>query len=431
MDDWHSRNVAPDVDWERAVTEPGYLTGCSSLQHIPRELIELLEKSMLRHSTNLNLHQQMAEQFHPDNPFTYQDFLGAIHSKASGKSAGMSGFSINMLKLLDEECKRKLLRALNTIWSTRSASDVPDSWHHRFMCLIPKEKDAVVTLEKVRPISLFETMRKVWTSMIMYRVQHVWNHLNVLHTSQNAYRKGYGIEMELTQILNILEAKTSQDIFLTSYDIEKAFDSVSRSFVIAAWMRLGVPRDIARYLVLLDHGGKTVIKSDHGRSIIESFGIKHAVTGEDSTRTQVKAFIGRDGFGQGDTPSAYGWDAVFDIQLVCLSFVRDLRIRREPQAEGLQAGDNIPLTYITGHRKLHEVPALGFADDLNILSPNREHAQLSAEIVSAFNPIAGLKTNVKKVSLVVDLQLDLLLRYGTTSGNRAQSPAMFRYRPGS
>jgi hypothetical protein len=43
------------------------------------------------------------------------------------------------------------------------------------------------------------------------------------------------------------------------------------------------------------------------------------------------------------------------------------------------------------------MPALGFADDLNILSPNRMHAQYSADIVSAFNALAGLTTNIKKV----------------------------------
>ena len=77
--------------------------------------------------------------------------------------------------------------------------------------------------------------------------------------------------------------------------------------------------------------------------------------------------------------------------------MRELRLLRATR-DGSQSGDDdLPLTFITGHRYLHEVPALGFADDLNILSPNREHAQLSAEIVSAFNALAGLKTNVKKV----------------------------------
>ena len=494
MDAWHSRNKAPIVDWERAIQEPGYLSSLESLQHIPSDLRAILEASMLKHSTNHDLFACMEEQFSAANPFTFDEFLGSICGKASGKSAGLSGFSINMLKLLNDDTKHKVFDALCLIWTTRNASDVPSSWHDRFMSLIPKDKTTVVTLEKVRPISLFETLRKVWTSMIMRRVQGVWNRFNILHQSQNAYRKGYAIEMELTQIINALESRGVEDMFLTSYDIEKAFDSVSRAFVIAAWMRLGVPRDIAHYLVELDAKGRTIIKSQHAQYVLEKYGM-WASTLHPSTWSSVQAFLARDGFGQGDTPSAYGWDAVFDIQLVCLDAVVDFLFKRRRQLVagtpshlpatapvgvqissisldkdsrhsivqtadiqqaalpcessicaasmsapliGVECVDSLgfldtlpvliddvdvdenleedfrevglcvdlpfaystqdrPITYLTKNQELTPVPPMGFADDLNILSPSFLHAQACAMIVSAFNVMAGLTTNFKKI----------------------------------
>jgi hypothetical protein len=75
--------------------------------------------------------------------------------------------------------------------------------------------------------------------------------------------------MELTQFINALESRGVEDTFITSYDIEKAFDLVSRAFVIASWTRLGVPRDIAHYLVEFDKQGRTIIKSQHAQYILE------------------------------------------------------------------------------------------------------------------------------------------------------------------
>ena len=54
---------------------------------------------------------------------------------------------------------------------------------------------------------------------------------------------------------------TATPVFLTSWDIKKAFDSPSYNVLKLVWARLGVPWHNAEYLVSLDEGDSTVIRS--------------------------------------------------------------------------------------------------------------------------------------------------------------------------
>jgi hypothetical protein len=53
------------------------------------------------------------------------------------------------------------------------------------------------------------------------------------------------------------ECKT--DCFLSSWDIKRAFDRVPKQILTLSWTRLGIPADVASYMVGLDtHGLATV-----------------------------------------------------------------------------------------------------------------------------------------------------------------------------
>ena len=89
----------------------------------------------------------------------------------------------------------------------------------------------------------------------------------------------------------------------------------------AAWVRLGVPLDVAEYLDRLDTGGRTIIKTPHASSCIRQNGFDHAVykCEDESTPDTCSSFLAVNGIEQGDSPSATGWLAVFDILLIVKS----------------------------------------------------------------------------------------------------------------
>ena len=53
------------------------------------------------------------------------------------------------------------------------------------------------------------------------------------------------------------------DQYLSSWDIKRAFDRVPKNILILSWTRLGVPQDVAAYLVGLDTAGTTVAAGTH------------------------------------------------------------------------------------------------------------------------------------------------------------------------
>ena len=63
--------------------------------------------------------------------------------------------------------------------------------------------------------------------------------------------------MPLYNILNKIEHahSTSTPTLLTFWDMRRAFDSIPRNLQRLAWIRLGVPEDVAEWFVTLDEDG--------------------------------------------------------------------------------------------------------------------------------------------------------------------------------
>jgi hypothetical protein len=56
------------------------------------------------------------------------------------------------------------------------------------MTLLAKEP-GVHDLNKIRPILLFEVIRKMWSGMVTTRVQKIWHSYGLLHSHQHGFRK--------------------------------------------------------------------------------------------------------------------------------------------------------------------------------------------------------------------------------------------------
>jgi hypothetical protein len=194
LEGWHSLNHSdPLIDWQRAILDQEYLQSVPSLQKVPQPLLKKLAKSFSRHSKNQTLRDAMKLAL--SQGVSYEEYMSEVHSKANNKSPGLSGFTINMLKELPEEVQRHLHLGLCEIWSRRDdPTMVPESWYARWICSVPKKKTGPITLDSIRPISLYEVLRKVWTSIITARISRVWTDLKVLHPTQYGYQFAMGTD---------------------------------------------------------------------------------------------------------------------------------------------------------------------------------------------------------------------------------------------
>jgi hypothetical protein len=114
----------------------------------------------------------------------------------------------------------------------------------------------------------------------------------------------------------------------SSWDITRAFDSVSKNIMRLAWARLGVPIPWVQWLVGLDEHGTSVVRTPHAVKAWDKHGTNgikikrrknrqtEATSGEE--QDDMEGFIAERGTGQGDVLSPSCWGAVFDILLTML-----------------------------------------------------------------------------------------------------------------
>ena len=91
---------------------------------------------------------------------------------------------------------------------------------------------------------LLKALHKAWTGIILREIMEVIEERGVLSGNQHAFRGHRGTDSASPSLRNDMKQARhlSQDIYLASWDIKCALDSVSNySLCTFAWKRLGVP----------------------------------------------------------------------------------------------------------------------------------------------------------------------------------------------
>ena len=298
-------------------------------------------------------------------PITFETFEDAIKALKADKAPGPSMVTPNMIKAWSYDTLQYAYSLINGLWL---AKHIPKWWSDHILCPAPKKSNDPV-MENIRPIGLFEVIRKAWTGIIGARIHMVWDSHNILHHAQHGFRWRQGTDTAILKLVNALEGTRDGDHprFCTLWDVRKAFDSVPRNLLRLAWSRLGVPPDIVSWLTGLDEDGLTFVKSPHMTNRLEPRSLK-------DIKDKDGHFIARDdlgfkairGIGQGDNLSTLSWIALFDI-LLCLC----------------------------------EDESIAYADDLINTCHTPTDVQSKADQVSAFCAFTGLEIAATKILAVL------------------------------
>jgi exonuclease III len=299
------------------------------------------------------------------DPISFEVFEAAINSLKSDKAPGPSMVTPNMIKAWSHDTLHYAYELINGLWE---AKHIPKWWSDHILCPAPKKSNDPV-MDNIRPIGLFEVIRKVWTGIIGARIHTVWDSHNILHHAQHGFRWRQGTDTAILKLINALEGTREGELprFCTLWDVRKAFDSVPRNLLRLAWARLGVPPGIVRWLTGLDEDGLTFVKSPHMSNRLEPRTFQ-------DIKTQDGHFIAREdlgfkairGIGQGDNLSTLSWIALFDI-LLCLC----------------------------------EDESIAYADDLINTCDTTADIQIKADKVSAFCAFTGLEIAATKILAVL------------------------------
>ena len=257
------------------------------------------------------------------------EFENAIQLAKTNSSAGISGCSYNQLKKWPAGLIQNLHYCLSRIWMTHST---PTWWPSRWLVVIPKKPEEIPHVGNMRPLILIEAVRKIWCKLLLQRILTVWQKHNALHRYQHGFIRGRSTMTASTLFINLMEdaLENRRPIHTCTWDITKAFDSVSKNIMKLAWTRLGVPDDWVQWLVGLDVGGTTTVRTPHAINIWNTAGVKglrQRTCRRSETRCPddasnagyiAEGFHAVRGTGQGDVTSPTCWAAIFDILLTAL-----------------------------------------------------------------------------------------------------------------
>eukprot|EP01041_Mallomonas_annulata_P042124 gene42124-biopygen5666 len=105
--------------------------------------------------------------------------------------------------------------------------------------------------------------RKIWSKLIVRRIVRAWDQADIMHNAQQGFRTAMSTMTAILQYVNAVEEaqELKLPIHRSSWDMTKAFDTVSKNAMMLAWLRLGVPMDIALWLVELDRSGVIMVRT--------------------------------------------------------------------------------------------------------------------------------------------------------------------------
>ena len=159
---------------------------------------------------------------------------------------------------------------------------------------------------------------------------------------------------------------TNSPLFLSSWDIRRAFDSVSKEAMDVSWRRLGVPEATAHWIAHLDDHGPTAVRSPWALEAWRQTGYQGL--GSEISTVRPGTFVRERGTPQGDVSSPHAWTAFFDIALRALAMTDPALHFQMPTARDTTA----------------TVSDLGYADNLVSLSSSLAGLQHKADLMSAF-----------------------------------------------
>jgi hypothetical protein len=280
----------------------------------PNPIPTSIQQAILQASKKKDIPQSVTDALaHAMNsPFTFQEFEYCRRKLAAGKSPGPSGLTPVQIKNWGPATARMVFDLSSIMWSHHH---VPGWWQDRLMTLLPKEP-GIHDLNKIRPISLFEVIRKMWAGMVTTRVQRIWHAHGLLHPNQHGFRNQNGTHTAILQVLNHLEQVGGEvPTHITFWDIRRAFDSVPKWLQRLAWARLGLSVTDLEWFLNLDERGHIYIRTPHQQAC--STLTTNMKSGK-MLSPPGTAFHPDRGIGQGDTPSTLIFIAVFDILLTLL-----------------------------------------------------------------------------------------------------------------
>ncbi|KAI0500636.1 hypothetical protein KFK09_018852 [Dendrobium nobile] len=174
---------------------------------------------------------------------TFEEVKAAVFEGNEKSAPGPDGFTYAFYRKSWHLIGLQVFNAVSNFFSTGS---LPRGVKATAIALIPKSSHAS-SINDYRPISLCNVLYKIVAKIIANRLKIVLPH--IIHESQSGFISNRCSTDHIILAYEILrEFKGNNDKFCAKLDIQKAFDYVSRDFLIARLLQKGFPQTFVNWI---------------------------------------------------------------------------------------------------------------------------------------------------------------------------------------
>jgi hypothetical protein len=291
--------------WEaRRRLAEGKLTA-ADVEGVPQELLYILPCfQYVRVDNTLEPGKEMYAAL--TERITTKECLTYCAGKKKGTAGGLTGPTIDQLNAAPESLYDDIAALLNVTYET---GIIPAKLTEEVICSIEKVA-GVRDLDKQRPITLQETLRKMLLGIKTRKMAAVWLRWKLISTDQYAFLAGLDCSSPLLikKLLNDNATMTRRPLIQVLQDIHHAYDESNNAMgKEAALRRLHVPEHHIYLLAQMDKGRRVQVDTGAGLSggIRGAAGTFHPVGG----------------WPQGGEESPAGWVAEYDVFILAAMLV--------------------------------------------------------------------------------------------------------------
>ena len=287
---------------------------------------------------------------------TVKEATEYIKKCRSDASPGSSGFSGCFFKLFWRQLKGFVVNSLNYAYETGSLSV---SQKLGVIILLPKPEKDKRYLANWRPISLLNQTYKILSGALAERLKQVLP--DIINTDQKGFIRGRFMGECIRNTYDVMNyaKQNNRAGLLLLIDFEKAFDSISHSFIIKTLYHFGFGYSFIKWINVLLNGAVSCI--NHCGNVTDRFKVERSCR-------------------QGDPISPY-------LFILCVEILA-WKIRQDDKVKGFNLGNYV--------QKLDF-----YADDLTAyLDGSESSLRRLIFILDEFHKISGLKINLSKCKAV-------------------------------
>jgi Reverse transcriptase (RNA-dependent DNA polymerase) len=194
---------------------------------------------------------------------TLVEVTRAIRRLKNGKAAGPDGIASELLKFAEEPISKALHKLFITVWSS---GRVPAEWKEGIIVSLYKGKGSRDNCSNYRPISLLSIPGKVFSHVLLARIQPLLNKNRRLQQSGFTAGRSTMDAILALRLLAELHRAFNRPLHVAYIDVKSAFDSVDRSALWKTLLATGMPPSLLQLIRDLHTGTTARIRTQNGLS---------------------------------------------------------------------------------------------------------------------------------------------------------------------